>query len=117
MCPLDALSPDSSESIAPNHFSKFDREHGFLSGLRFWYLWDYKWTKSKSAQKAFSWSNFEKRFGAIDSGEPGEGASRGHIIRKNFRKLLLRSLIQSKYYPSKYGWTSARLADIRLIGS
>ena len=29
-------------------------------------------------------SNFEKRFSAIDSGEPGEDASRGHIIQKNF---------------------------------
>ena len=37
-------------------------------------------------KKACSRSNFEKRFGAIDSREPGESASRGHIIRKKKSK-------------------------------
>ena len=35
-------------------------------------------------KKACFRSNFGKRFGAIDSGEPGQGVSRGHIIRKKF---------------------------------
>ena len=39
MCPLDALSPGSPESIAPNRFSKFDREHAFLSRFQFWSIY------------------------------------------------------------------------------
>ena len=58
--------------LADNDF----RPHGTIYGQ-----------KSKFAQKVCSRSNFEKNFDAIDSGEPGEGASRGHIIRKKFRKL------------------------------
>jgi len=38
-------------------------------------------------KKVRSQSNFEKRFGPIDSVEPGEGTSRGHIIVKKFQKL------------------------------
>ena len=34
---------------------------------------------------------------AIDSGEPGKGASRGYIIQKKNRKLFLRSLILQTY--------------------
>merc|ERR1711911_377321 len=39
MCPLDAPSPGSPESIAPNRFSKFDREHAFLSRFQFWSIY------------------------------------------------------------------------------
>ena len=38
-------------------------------------------------KKVRSQSNFEKRFGPIDSVEPGEGTSRGHIIVQKFQKL------------------------------
>ena len=38
---LDVPYPGSQESIAPNRFSKFDREHAFFSELRFLSPWDY----------------------------------------------------------------------------
>ena len=45
-------------------------------------------------KKACSRSNFEKRLGAMDSWESGEGTSSSYIIQKKFRKLFLRSLIK-----------------------
>ena len=45
MYPLDVPSPGSQKSIAPNRFSKFDREHAFLSRLRFWSIYSPMGTK------------------------------------------------------------------------
>ena len=45
MYPLDVPSPGSQESIAPNRFAKFDREHAFFTRLRFSSPCDYIWTK------------------------------------------------------------------------
>ena len=38
-------SPGFQESIAPNRFSKFDREHTFLTRLRFWSIYSPMGTK------------------------------------------------------------------------
>ena len=65
-------------------FRNSTRETLFSEDYAFSPHWAIYGPKSKSANKACSRSNFEKRFGAIDSGEPGESASRGHIIRKKF---------------------------------
>ena len=47
MYELDLPSSGSQKSIAPNRFSKFDREHAFLIRLRKISPWDYNviWTK------------------------------------------------------------------------
>ena len=42
---LDVPSSGSQESIAPNRFSKFDREHAFLTRLRKISPRDLIWTK------------------------------------------------------------------------
>ena len=39
MRPLRLNSPGSQESIAPNRFSKFDREHDFSSLFQFWSIY------------------------------------------------------------------------------
>ena len=44
-------------------------------------------------EKACSRSNFEKRFSAIDSWQPGKCFYREYIIRKKIGKLFLRSII------------------------
>ena len=46
------------------------------------------------AQKVCSRANFEKRFGAIESGESEDGASRGHRIRKKFPKTFFKILFR-----------------------
>ena len=44
MRPTVLHSPGPRESIAPNRFSKFEREHAFRSLFRFSPQWDYIWT-------------------------------------------------------------------------
>ena len=57
-------------------FLKFVREHAFFTRLRFLSPWDNIWTKILIWwKKTCSRSNFEKRFGAMASSEPGEGTS------------------------------------------
>ena len=39
MCPTVLHSPGPHESIPPNRFSKFEREHAFRSIFRFWSIY------------------------------------------------------------------------------
>jgi len=61
--------------------------------------WDYIWTKILIWWKKRVPGQFWKRFGAIDSWEPGEGTSSGHIIRKNFENFFYAPLFYNLSYP------------------
>ena len=52
MRPTVLHSPGPHESIPPNRFSKFEREHAFRSLFRFSPQWDYIWTKIEGLENA-----------------------------------------------------------------
>ena len=73
MFSLFEYSTDCQESIAPNRFSKFDRERAFRAFFDFRPMGLYM-DKHRN--------NFEKRFGAIDCCGPREYEYSLYIIQK-----------------------------------
>ena len=71
-------------------FSKFDREHAFSSLFYFGPYLVPLGRKWKSVRKSVFPVEFEKRFGAIGSWEPGESLYRGRIVRKKFENFFSR---------------------------
>ena len=100
MPPTILHTPGPHESIASKSDSKFEREHAFRSVFRFWSIYSPMGVNIEISSKSMfgtrcSRSNFEKRFGAINSWEPGKGLYRGYIIQIKMQKLFLQSLWNS----------------------
>ena len=88
--PLRLNSPNTQELIAPNSFSKFDREHTISSLFQFWSKYSPSGRKSKSARKSVCPVEFRKTIP-----ECLENSTSEDPIRKKIENFFVRSLLFS----------------------